>query len=147
MHCGTKVVKVDPAACNAAVDAGVDTDDFGDTMSGSSGNDDDCKYHLSWTSSPVSENTNITFVVTVTNLIDGTPVTGATPYIEAFLDERTPAPNSNSATTESPPGVYAIGPILFNAPGHWTVRFHIAPNCHDTDDSPHGHGAFFVGVP
>ena len=165
-HCGATVVKVDPAACtahdedagdhdhdggdqdqDAAGEADTGGDDFGETMYGSTGNDDDCKYRLSWTASPVSENNGVTFVLTAANLSDNTPVTGAEPYIEAFLDDHTPAPNSNSKSTEAAGGVYTIGPILFSQPGQWTVRFHLAGNCADAVDSPHGHGAFFVAVP
>ena len=154
-HCGGMIVKVNPAACtmsdaDAGPDAGADetdTNDFGDTMYGSMGNDDDCKYHVSWTSTPASVGNPVTFVVTATNLFDNTPTTGANPYIEAFLDERTPAPNSNPQTSEGPPGTYTIGPIEFSSPGQWTVRFHFAGTCEDSADSPHGHAAFYVAVP
>ena len=40
------------------------------------------------------------------------------------------------------------GPVQFDAPGQWTVRFHLHDNCSDEPaDSPHGHAAFFIGVP
>jgi hypothetical protein len=43
--------------------------------------------------------------------------------------------------------VYA-GPVIFDAPGDWTLRFHLHEECDDTlDDSPHGHAAFHITVP
>lgn len=162
-HCGGNYVKVDQAACTAAPsddDAGTgdDTDggasggddnDYGDTLFGSDGYDDDCKYHVSWTSSPVTENAGVTFRVTIAYATDNTPVTGiaTTTYIESYLDENHPAGTKNTTTVESPPGVYGIGPVTFPSAGHWTVRFHIAGGCTDSDNSPHGHAAFYVNVP
>jgi hypothetical protein len=58
-----------------------------------------------------------------------------------------PSPSTGS-TTETSPGVYQIGPIVFDQPGQWTVRFHLYGSCFDlAPDSPHGHAAFFVQVP
>ena len=57
-----------------------------------------------------------------------------------------PAPSAPSP--EIAPGVYKVGPIVFDAPGIWTERFHLFEECSDDpDDSPHGHAAFFINVP
>jgi hypothetical protein len=41
-----------------------------------------------------------------------------------------------------------VGPIVFDQPGKWVVRFHFFENCDDlVEDSPHGHAAFYVQVP
>jgi hypothetical protein len=138
-----------------AADAG---SGYGVTMYGTEGDDDDCKYHVTWTSSAISENSNVTFTVVATNKTDGTPLTGPGPttgvmaganvFAEVYLDDTHPAPNSPQASDETSPGTYAVGPILFDAPGKWTVRFHFYENCSDiADDSPHGHAAFYVDVP
>jgi hypothetical protein len=159
-HCaGKPVVVADPAVCKAihdagtagdgGADAGMDdgTGDYGPTSYNSEAEDDDCKYHMKWESTNVAENTDITFKVTITNRKDSSPVGGGKPYIEAFLDTKTPAPNSPSMTTETAAGVYTIGPVRFDKPGNWNVRFHVHDECNDSETSPHGHAAFFVKVP
>ena len=50
-------------------------------------------------------------------------------------------------TTETSPGNYTIGPVKFDAAGNWNVRFHFHDECTDSEESPHGHVAFFVKVP
>src|SRR5215475_9454936 len=47
--------QVDPDAGTAS--------DYGDTMYNAEGNDDDCKYHISWTSTAIREDQNVTFTV------------------------------------------------------------------------------------
>ncbi len=42
--------------------------DYGPTMFGTEGDDDDCKYHVSYTVSPICENNGTYFVVTATHL-------------------------------------------------------------------------------
>jgi hypothetical protein len=123
------------------------TVDYGETLYNAEGDDDDCKYHVSWTSTPVRENTGVTFSVVVTKLADMTPATGANTRAEIFLTDTHPAAPPPAAS-ESPAGTYKVGPIKFDAPGDWTVRFHFYENCDDApEDSPHGHVAFFVHVP
>ena len=56
------------------------------------GDDDDCKYHVSWTATPVCANADVTFTVTITRKADGQPATGATPRVEALLTSTHPAP-------------------------------------------------------
>ena len=100
------------------------------------------------------------FTVTLTNAVDGTPVTGIPQgvLIEAFIptdldascDNKSthPSPSTGPLTETSPgSGIYS-GPIIFDAPGEWTVRFHIHEECADLlPTSPHGHAAFHVTVP
>jgi hypothetical protein len=64
-----------------------------------------------------------------------------------FLTDTHPAQPPGEAT-EAAGGKYTVGPIKFDAPGNWTVRFHFYEECSDVpEDSPHGHAAFFVHVP
>jgi hypothetical protein len=129
---------------------------YGSTMYGSEGDDDDCKYHVSYTASPICENNGTYFVVTATYLA-GTmgPVTGASTFAELCLNDTHPGPNvdsrppaGNQQVVEGPPGTYTIGPVQFDAAGDWTVRFHFNEFCCDAlPDSPHGHAAFHVTVP
>ncbi len=148
----------------AAADAGPGAgggavSDYGVTMFDSEGDDDDCKYHVKWTATPIGENEDVTFTVVATNKTDNSPLTGPAPttgvaaganvYAEVYLNDTHPAPNDRTQTSdETTPGTYAVGPIQFDAPGKWTVRFHFFEDCSDiADDSPHGHAAFYVDVP
>jgi hypothetical protein len=134
---------------------------WGDTMFGHEGDDDDCKYHVVWLSTPICENTNVLFTVTLTNLGDQSPVTGIPggiilePYIPVSLDASCDnqgsivSPSAGQFLVETPAGsgVYQ-GPVMFTAPGEWTLRFHIHEECADLlPDSPHGHAAFHIDVP
>jgi hypothetical protein len=122
--------------------------DYGQTLFNAEGDDDDCKYHLKFTSTPIYQNTDVSFTLTLTNKADGGPAAGAAASTEMFLSETHPAPNTNRKTTETPPGTYKIGPVRFDQKGRWTVRFHVYEECDEgLPDSPHGHGAFFVDVP
>jgi hypothetical protein len=151
-HC-KDAVTVDPAVCHQtpSEDAG-DADggesggnDYGPTMVGSEADDDDCKYHLKWTSASRSDG-NVDFTLTLTTKADGKPVTGAPIDIESYLDDTHPSPNTTQVVKETSPGVYSVGPIAFDRSGQWTVRFHVHEECNDSEQSPHGHGAFFVQV-
>lgn len=141
----------------AADDAGTTEDDggtgggdsdYGATHFNAEGDDDDCKYHLKWTSSDVRRNAPVTFNVTLMRLADGMAATDADIGVEAFLSETHPTPSTTIATTESTGGKYQIGPVVFDQAGRWTVRFHYYEMCSDApEDSPHGHVAFYVDVP
>ncbi len=126
---------------------------FGPTMNGSAGDDDNCKYGVSWTSTPIRENTDVTFSVSLQQLASVPPLlpaTGGVVSLEAFLTLLHVADVSRSKSLESPAGsgTYQVGPIQFDAPGMWTVRFHFNEPCSDESaDSPHGHAAFYVRVP
>ena len=152
-----------------AADDGGSTCDYGPTMFGIESDDDDCKYHVKWTSTPICEGTpGVIFTVTVTHKTDGTPLTGANPGLEVFTtspgdwDSATfcdtmsthpsipPASLSNTGywpLTEGQPGTYS-GPVVFDQAGQWTIRYHFNHNCFDVlPDSPHGHAAYHITVP
>lgn len=157
-HCGTTKVNISQSSCQkpagdaGAGDAGMPMDDagtgpdYGGTMYNQSGADDDCKYDVSWTSTPIYRDTDVTFTITVKTRTDGKPVLGAEPDSEVFLDTTHAAPNAGTKTTEKGNGVYDVGPIRFDRAGKWTVRFHFFDVCIDAPDSPHGHAAYFVNV-
>ena len=161
MHCidptsGQMITQqTDQSVCQERPDAGppqpdaaVPEPEYGATMFNADGFDDDCKYHVSWTSNPIFENTDVYFTVVATTTVDGKPATGANIYDEAYLDDQHEAPPTTQSAVESPPGTYKIGPIQFDKPGAWTNRFHLHEDCLDLlDDSPHGHAAFYIDVP
>jgi hypothetical protein len=128
--------------------------DYGATMYGTEGDDDDCKYHVSYEATPLCENDGIYFTVTAHYLTrDGAPLTGACTQAEVCLNNSHvgPAPwdvVGSEKVVEGPPGTYTIGPVQFDEPGTWTVRFHFNEFCCDVlADSPHGHAAFFMDIP
>jgi hypothetical protein len=142
--------------CNQTHDA-----EYGDTLYNSEGNDDDCKYHASWTASPIRLNENVTFTLTAATeapdgsagaplepLADGDiPLTRVDVYQPCLPNRRGPAQNAVAKVAETAPGVFTIGPIKFDQAGRWVVRFHLYEQCIDGDTSPHGHIAFFIDVP
>ena len=164
---------VNPASCTVQGDAeapfdaaaegpcGENGPDYGGTMFGSSGDDDDCKYHTSWTASPICQNDGVYFVVTATYQIAGPnnkaggPLIGACTFAELCLNNTHPGPNvsqrppvGSQKVVEGPPGTYTIGPVIFDEAGDWTVRFHFNEICCDVAaDSPHGHAAYHITVP
>jgi len=147
-NCANEGPPCSPDAGPPQPDAAVPEPEFGATMFNNSGNDDDCKYFVTWTSTPIQQNTNVFFTVVATTTVAPGPATGANIFAEVYLDNEHEAPPTNQAAVESPPGTYKVGPILFDAAGAWTVRFHLNENCKDlVDDSPHGHAAFYVDVP
>ncbi len=151
VHCresdgGVRVQHVNASSCLATgADAGID---YGPTMYNAEADDDDCKYHVKFTTTAVRQRTNVNFTVTPTVKETGAAATGANVLAEVYLNDTHPAPNTNQKTTEQSGGTYVVGPVQFDAPGQWTVRFHLHDNCSDEPaDSPHGHAAFFIGVP
>jgi hypothetical protein len=150
-HCtladgGVQVQPISPASCQVT-DGGAAAS-YGPTLYNSEADDDDCKYHVKFTSTPVYENTDVTFNVVATQKASAAPAAGANVIGEVFLSTTHPAPNSNQKTVEGPPGTFAVGPVRFDAPGQWTVRFHLHEDCADVlPDSPHGHVAFYLDVP
>jgi len=155
---------VDDAGTGDAGDDGgtTDTCDYGDTMFGQEGDDDDCKYHVKWTSTPICEGSGgVTFTVKATKLTDNSPVANIPggiviePFIptvaDAACDDQSthPGPNTGAKLVESPAGSGTyVGQVVFDAPGNWTLRFHLFEDCEDSfDDSPHGHAAFHITVP
>jgi hypothetical protein len=135
------------AGPGADVDAGY-VSPYGPTMYGAAGNDDDCKYYISWTATPIKENAETFFTVTAIRLFDMAPATCAGVRPDVSLSVAVGAPTPPNPSTEIAPGVYKVGPIKFSQAGIWTVRFHLFEECSDSQaDSPHGHAAFFVQVP
>jgi hypothetical protein len=177
MHCGMDVQSVSLSSCTVLPDGGGDDagpnaadggdagaplpcgengPTYGTTMYGTSGDDDDCKYHVSYFVGGICEDESVYFVVTAAYKMGGKPLTGANPLAEVCLNDThigppkidSIPPQGLQTAKESPPGTYTIGPIQFDQSGRWTVRFHFYENCYDTlDDSPHGHAAFFMDVP
>jgi len=126
---------------------GAPPSDFGPTLYNAEGDDDDCKYHVSWTSTDVKENVSVTFHVKVIRRSDGRPATGANVALDVTIDSH-PTPSTEIPSKESAGGSYKVGPVVFDQPGVWTVRFHFYETCSDLRaDSPHGHAAFRVNVP
>jgi hypothetical protein len=131
-HCnGVPPIVVNPSSCSApaptadaaapADDGGAAASEFGDTMYNAAGDDDDCKYSVSYTDSPtVKLNQSMTFKLVLKKLADGTPATGAagpngeSVNIEGFLStqESHVLPNTTPAmtATETPAnsGIYTI---------------------------------------
>lgn len=167
-HCADKKQEINAASCtvtDAGADAGAGGDEdceFGATQFGSlEGFDDDCKYKVTVTTSPICSGTAaVNFKVTVVGAVDGKPATGIADGLNievyqptdatAACDSKTnhPSPSTDSLKeTTAGSGVYSGG-IIFDAPGQWTVRFHIHEECADIlEDSPHGHIAFRLTVP
>lgn len=122
--------------------------DYGDTMFNADGDDDDCKYRVHFFSTPISKGSPVTFTVSAFKLATNFPATGANIRAEVFLNDTHPAPNSKTMTVEGFSGSYTVGPVVFDASGRWTVRFHLYEDCSDVlETSPHGHAAFFIDVP
>lgn len=150
-HCalpdgGTIVQPTDVSDCHP--DGGTVTVNYGPTNYNTEADDDDCKYHVNFSVTPIYENQDVTFTAIATRKIDGMPATGAKTSLEVFLANTHPAPNSNQRSTEGPAGTYKIGPIRFDQPYQWTVRFHLYEECSELlATSPHGHVAFYVWVP
>lgn len=131
--------------------AGATADEAYTVRYGDSASDDDCKYDASFTTNCIVENTPVYFTVTLKKRAEGgVPATGDNPNSpEIFLDSDHShiTPSLDIEAPEVSPGVYKIGPVLFDAPGRWVVRFHFFEECSDIpDDSPHGHVAFYINV-
>jgi hypothetical protein len=137
-----------------------DMNAYGATMYNTTGGDDDCKYDVSWQSTPICENQPVCFTVIVTKREDGSPLLGvetggsfvaANPRPDVVLACNHPIPNTPTPRDPSPmlaPGTYVVGPIVFDKPGKWVFRFHFNEECIDVSpESPHGHAAFYVDVP
>lgn len=149
-HCAAPFVVVNPASCAGTPPVGGDAEEPA-VLYNAEGNDDDCKYHVSFSSTPVRRNQNVTFTVTLTALDPATPnapVLEADPSIEGTLGDFHALPNTNPVTKAgATPGTYTIGPVRFDQAGQWVTRFHFFEDCADLVDSPHGHVAFYLNVP
>jgi hypothetical protein len=162
---GLMVQPVNAASCSVAGDGGAGVAcAYGDTLFGQEGPDDDCKYFVSWTATPLCEGKpGVVFSAKVTFLGTTTPLTGAGTRMEYFLDSPGDGGSCGGTTThlgptldpnggflemkETSPGTY-VGQLQFDAAGPWTLRFHFNEDCLDVlDDSPHGHAAFHLILP
>jgi hypothetical protein len=154
-HCtladgGVIAQETDPDACHPPGSEDAGTAEYGPTRYNSESDDDDCKYHVRFSSTAIRERQDVNFTVTATRKTDGTLVTGANVITlpDVFLSETHPAPNTRRTTSEGPPGTYKIGPVRFDAPGRWTTRIHLYEECADVlETSQHGHAAFYIDVP
>jgi hypothetical protein len=147
-HCaGVEPVVVSQASCEATPPGG--DEEVPEVHYNAEADDDDCKYHVSFTTTPVRRNENVTVTVTA-SLLAGSkgPVSGAKVGIEGVIPvPLSVLPNNGTTTTESSPGVYTISPVKFDKPGRWTITYHLFETCHDLVDSPHGHASFYIDVP
>ena len=146
-HCvSVTPIVVNPASCTAQSPG--DATETPTVHHNAESDDDDCKYHISFTATPVRLNQNVTFKVTVTALAGAKgAVTGANPSIEGVLNAFDVLPNVGTKTTESPPGTYTITPVKFDKPGRWELTYHLFETCNDLPDSAHGHASFYIDVP
>jgi hypothetical protein len=147
-HCaGVTPIVVNPASCFATPPAG-DPAEESPVHYNAESDDDDCKYHVSFTATPIRVNQNVTFVVTVTDLAGAKgPVTMAAANLQGTLDNSVAIANTDPKTTESPPGTYTITPVKFPKSGQWVITYHLFESCMDLEDSPHGHASFYIDVP
>lgn len=152
-HCsgdgGSAIAKsTSPRGCTFRPDGGGDAlSAYGATLMNSEGSDDQCKYRVRVTASPIVRHAPVTFTLAVTRAVDGQAATAAGALAEVFLSD-SHAGQSGDPGVEGPPGTYAIDNVQFDRAGTWTVRFHLYEACLDyAADSPHGHVAFLVRVP
>jgi len=135
-------------------DAGEDHDhehDYREPNFGTEADDDDCKYRVSFTNTCIAVGEPVMFSLSLTRKQDGQPGSGTNPaFPEVFLESDVThiSPSNDITATEGPDGTYRIGPVIFDVPGRWVIRFHYFENCSDVaPDSPHGHAAFYIDVP
>ena len=156
-RCEGRAQPIDLAVCGAAptlapalrpLHTKHDGGAYGNTQYNADGTDDDCKYRVQFTTTPVRRAAGVTFTVSLTAATSGKPVAGADPFIEAYLDGEI-AGLAEQVTEENAPGQYTIGPVTFDRPGTWTVRFHFFGACEATGNAlaPVGHAAFYLRVP
>ncbi|MEY4549153.1 MAG: hypothetical protein RL685_5348 [Pseudomonadota bacterium] len=153
-HCvddaGMSIVQsIGACSTTAVVDGDGEEEEELGVFYGSEANDDDCKYRVSFTHSCILQNRPVTFDVTLRRSSDGSVATGAMPStVEVFMEDGHISPSNTFTGPERTPGTYGIGPVVFDRPGRWTVRFHFFETCSDIpEDSPHGHTAFYIDVP
>ncbi|HEY1534255.1 MAG TPA: hypothetical protein VGF76_09555 [Polyangiaceae bacterium] len=143
------------ADCNLSHDSG-----YGDTLYNASGDDDDCKYHVTWSATPIQKNQPFTLTVTATNKTTGAPLESiaaqapgkpALSRIEPFMpcepSHLAPTSDYEAPVTQIRPGKFTVGPVVFDASGRWVIRYHFYEECFNNVTTPHGHIAFFVEVP
>jgi hypothetical protein len=150
-HCGTMVQKTNPAVCEykAPADAGAEPEETPELRFNAESDDDDCKYHISFTTTPVSKNADVSITLKVTMKDGGGPAKEADPEVNIITaDDKHIAPETTPTVVESPDGTYKIGPVKFDQSGRWKLIFHLYEECSDIPkDSQHGHASFWFDVP
>jgi hypothetical protein len=155
MHCasdgGLALITAMQSQCNAPPQPSSGPE-FGDTMYGSMGYDDDCKYAVSFTIDPICAKSTVSITVTAKDALTMKPITGASTSpnmmrLEVFQSDVLSASVAGVTVAETSPGVYKFSNVVFPTSGRWQIRFHFFENCVDLPDSPHGHAAFYIDVP
>jgi hypothetical protein len=138
-------------AAAGADGTGTDDDETSTIHYGNKAPDDDCKYDTSFTTTCLEVGKNVTVSLVLRQRATGNPGNGAVPDSpEIFLADKPShiSPSNAIKSVEGPLGTYQIGPIVFDQPGRWVIRFHYFETCSDLPaDSPHGHVAYYVDVP
>lgn len=138
------------ASCDLkAPDGGLLPEDQPAVRFNASADDDECKYHLSFTTTAVKKDSNFTVTVVATRKADGQPASAADIEVEAVTADKTHvAPDLMPKTTEGPLGTYKIGPLRLDRTGRWIATFHLYEECTEVaKDTPHGHASFHFDVP
>jgi hypothetical protein len=150
MHCGPDDTQEIGACVPSGEGEGANEEEH-PILYGREADDDDCKYHVRFENTCVAVGKPVTFTLSLTRKFDDAPGTGTNPaYPEIYLaDDLTHiSPSNNITAKEGPAGTYEIGPVIFDVPGRWVIRFHYFEDCSDIpEDSPHGHAAFYIDVP
>ena len=110
--------------------------DYGPTLYNSEADDDDCKYHVKFTATPIRREPERDLHRTATTLADGA-AGDRRQRRRRGVPERHP-PRAELAArrpTRSRGGMYDVGPIKFDAAGRWTVRFHLHEDCQDATET------------
>ena len=98
----TSAASCRPMLGGGTPDAGTD---YGATMYNTGGNDDDCKYVVNWSATPIAPEEDVTFTVAVVNTVDRHRRRGRIPMPRSICPLRTTSsPSTNPPVTESTPG-------------------------------------------
>jgi len=141
--------------CNFAHDVG-----YGDPNFNDSGDDDECKYHMTWSATPIAKNQPFTITVNATNLLTGEPLdtiaaqvagkpalSRIEPSIPCQPSHLAPTAAYEAAVKQIGPGQFTVGPFSLDESGRWVIRYHFYEECLDSTTTPHAHVSFFVDVP
>jgi hypothetical protein len=145
-------IKNEASECpTMAGDAGGGADQYPPAHSGTTADDDDCKYDVSYGIEHAMDSCMArgpaVLHVSLKSRITGMGITGAEPSVEVFLDPTHPLPSSpKQVVTDDGGGDYTIKNVPFDAEGAWTVRFHFFEKCLESAKTKHGHVAFTVIV-
>jgi hypothetical protein len=147
------MIKNEASEClTTSTGAGDGGDQYQPSHSGTSTDDDDCKYDVSYgiehfMDACTADRGPATLHVNLKSRVTGMGITGAEPSVEVFLDDTHPLPSSpKQVVTDDGMGDYTIKNVPFDAEGAWTVRFHFFEKCAESPKTKHGHVAFTVLV-